>query len=25
MHDMPVTGSSGFRGLKLLWYNGVQP
>ena len=25
MHGMPVTGSRGFRGLKLLWYNGVPP
>jgi hypothetical protein len=25
MHGMPVTGGRGFRGLKLLWYNGVPP
>jgi len=25
MHGMPVTGRRGFRGLKLLWYNGVPP
>jgi tetratricopeptide (TPR) repeat protein len=25
MHGMPVTGGRGFRSLKPLWYNGVQP
>src|SRR5712691_7427119 len=25
MHGMPVTDGRGFRGLKLLWYNGVPP